>query len=114
MFARFKTKIYPKFFRFLARTAEKQVIQRPRLRLSIRVLNCVKSVRNRSYYVPHFLRVWTEYEEIWSISPYLAQMRENIRSYSSPVFLVFGLNTSLHLVRMREKADHNKSECGHF
>ena len=42
-----------------------------------------------------------------------------IRSYSDPYFLAFGLNAercgvSLYSVRMRENADHNNSEYGHF
>ena len=42
-----------------------------------------------------------------------------IRSYSGPHFPAFGLNTerygiSPHSVRMRENADQNNSEYGHF
>ena len=33
VFARFKTKIYSKFFRFLATTTEKQVLRGPELKL---------------------------------------------------------------------------------
>ena len=37
-----------------------------------------------------------------------------IRSYPGPHFPAFGLNISPYLVRMRENADQNNSEYGHF
>ena len=37
-----------------------------------------------------------------------------IRSYSGPHFSAFGLNTERYSVRMRENADQNNSEYGHF
>ena len=37
---------------------------------------CVKSVHIRSYFSPHFSRIWTEYGEIRRISPYSVRMRE--------------------------------------
>ena len=44
---------------------------------------------------------------------------DRIQSYSGPYFPAFGLNTerygvSENLVRMREDADQNNSEYGHF
>ena len=39
---------------------------------------CVKSVHIRTYSGLHFSRIWTEYGEIRSISPYSVQMRENV------------------------------------
>ena len=50
--------------------------------------HCVKSVGIRSYSGPHFPRIWTEYEEILRISSYSGRMREN--------------------------ADQNNFEYGHF
>ena len=51
-------------------------------------LQCVKSVRIRSYSDPYFARIRTEYREIRSISPYSILMQEN--------------------------TNRNKSEYGHF
>ena len=38
----------------------------------------------------------------------------HIRSFSSPYFPVFELNTERYSVQMREKIDQNNSEYGHF
>ena len=39
--------------------------------------HCVKRVQTRSFFWSVFSRIWTEYGEIRSISPYSVQMREN-------------------------------------
>ena len=39
--------------------------------------HCVKSVQTRSFFWSVFSLIWTEYGEIWSISRYSVQMREN-------------------------------------
>ena len=39
---------------------------------------CVKRVQTRSYLWSVFSRIWTEYGDLWSKSPYLAKIRENM------------------------------------
>ena len=39
--------------------------------------HCAKSVQVRSFFCSVFSRIWTEYGEMRSISPYLVRMRQN-------------------------------------
>ena len=39
--------------------------------------HCVECVQVRSFFWSVFFRIWTEYGEIWSISPYSVRMQEN-------------------------------------
>ena len=40
-------------------------------------VHCMKSVQIRSFFWSVFYRIWTEYGDTRSISPYSVQMREN-------------------------------------
>ena len=46
--------------------------------------HCMKSVQIRSYFWSVFSRIWTEYGEIQSISPYSIRMRENTDQKKTP------------------------------
>ena len=38
---------------------------------------CMKTVQTRTFFYSIFSRIWTEYGEIWSTSPYSVRIREN-------------------------------------
>ena len=55
----------------------KQLSKLPEISTSRYGTHCVKSAQIRSYFWSVFSRIWTEYGEIQSISPYSVRMPEN-------------------------------------
>ena len=51
--------------------------------------HCLKSVQIQSFFWSLFSRIWTEYGEIRSISPYSVQMRENTDQKKLRIWTLF-------------------------
>ena len=51
--------------------------------------HCVKSVQIPSFFWSAFSRIWTEYEEMQSISPYSVLMREKYDSEKLRIWTLF-------------------------
>ena len=50
---------------------------------------CLKSVQIRSFSGPFFFRIWTEYGEMRSISPYSVRVRENTDQKKLRIWTIF-------------------------
>ena len=64
----------------------------------LRSVNCVKSVQIRSFFWSVFSRIWTEYGEIWSISPYSSPNAGKFGLEKTPyldIFLAVSSNTNM-------------------